>query len=140
DGEHLEVNQPRERRNSRGRYHHFDDQDTAARGHGITTVAQDRLASRVVPVVEDVLEYIRVAASGDRREKVTAQDLAACAQPDAPQQFPRPLGDVRQVEDDASHVRIRVQDLREKEIVAPANVGNLGQAREIIRFRYGVGG
>src|SRR5262249_9223782 len=50
--------------------HELDDEQAMPRLHGAPDVAQDRQRARVVPVVQDVLEQVRVAPLGHALEEV----------------------------------------------------------------------
>ena len=62
-----------------GRHHPFDDQHSATVVHRLAAVAQDHRGPLVVPVVDDVLEEVDVAARGNACEEVAALYPATAA-------------------------------------------------------------
>src|SRR5438132_5710108 len=59
----------------------LDDKQAAAGRHPLAHVGEDGDAPLVVPVVEDGLQDVEVAAVGDRREEVARDQLAAIGDP-----------------------------------------------------------
>ena len=87
--------------------------------HCGAAVAQDGDAAFVVPVVQDALEHVEVAARRDRREEVPLHERAAVADPLLVEVPPCELEHAGPLEQDAPDLRTVTQDLRQERSVPP---------------------
>jgi hypothetical protein len=92
-----------------GAGHPVERERPALRLHGPAHVTQDRDGLLVAEVVEDPLEQVRVAAGRYALEEVAADHLAPVGDPALLQYRDRVRSDVRQVQQNAAHLRERRQ-------------------------------
>ena len=113
------MNLPKIGRGAGGDHRLEQDHLPALRAHRLRDVLQDRRRARIVPVVNDVLHDVRVAAFGHRREEIAGHGLAAVRQPCARDARLRAVDDMADVGEHAAHVGVLLQD-RHQHLAVPA--------------------
>src|SRR5215472_13015977 len=93
----------------------------------------------VIPVVDDMLEQVSIAAARHLTEEVAAEHLAAIGQAVISEVLCGSLDDMGPFEDDASQTRVRTQNAGYQRPVAAADVDNRAECRKVIdgRNRHG---
>src|SRR5262245_56256679 len=84
------------------RQHGIEDNETTRAGHGCPHGAQDPGRVRVVPVMDDPLQNVRVATRRDELEEAPADKLAPVGHATLGEEGARGLDDAREVDQDAS--------------------------------------
>src|SRR5438132_7307620 len=74
--QHLKIEEFPERRRVAIRYHHLDDKELAILGHRPMAILQDGQGAFVVPVMNNMLHDISIAARWNRGEEVSSNDFA----------------------------------------------------------------
>src|SRR5262249_37122351 len=136
--EHVEIAQLGGSWRISGRNHLLDHQERPARIDGATAVAQRHGGTRVVPVVDHAREHVRVPATGDLNEYVPPYHLAAVEHPGCREMPCRALGHRWAIEEDAPEPRRGAEDGGEQHAVAPTDIDQRLERREVVRPDHGV--
>src|SRR5215831_114637 len=76
----------------------LDNEQLGGSAHGLAAVPQDRNRAIVVPIVNDMLEKISIAAARHLHKDVAAHRFAAVGKTDLVQSRVRPLDDLWEIE------------------------------------------
>src|SRR5262245_64978990 len=93
-----------------GRVDTFDDQQFPLRAHRAMAILENRDGACVAPIVDDVLEYVRFAATRHLHEKIAAHCFAALRKADRLDALLRSLGHMGHVEEDSPQSGVWRQD------------------------------
>src|SRR5207244_11775677 len=110
----------------------LDEEERPRRRHRATAVAQDRRCALAVPVVDDVLQEIAVAAGRSLREEVAADRLAARGETAGGDLLAGAGGRVLLIEDNAVQMRMRVENADQQRAVPATDVDDRAQRGEIV--------
>ena len=100
-------------------------------GHRPMAVPENGDAALVVPIVENPLQDVGVAAFGHAVEEVAGHQLAAIRKTSCPDVVSPLFDHVRQVEHDTAGIRLGGKDRRDQGPSAAADVDDLGGAGKI---------
>lgn len=100
----------------------FDHQKLAGRGHRLMAVAENREGLVFFPVVDDMPQQVGIGAGWHAFKEIAADELAAIEQAGTFQGRSRTIDHVRQVEEDAFHLRVLFENRGELRSIAAANI------------------
>src|SRR5262245_13413336 len=97
------------------------------------TIPENRDGACVVPIVDDVLEDVRVAATSHLQKKISADCFAAFPHADRLDALLRSVGHMGHVEKDSPQTGMRLQDGLKEYPVSAAHIDNGAELRKVIR-------
>src|SRR5262249_4378169 len=100
------------------------------------TVPEDHQALVVVPVVNDVLQYIRLRTARDGREEVTGDNLAALRETFCLNVLPRSRDHLGLVIQNTTQLGVRLQNRQEERPLTAAHIDQCLKGREVISRYY----
>src|SRR5215469_16016318 len=104
------------------RQHRLNDEQLCLRRHNPATVFQEFDAPLVIPIVNDMLQYICVATVWDGLCDITSDNLATFCQAGCFDFLLSPLCDMWQIEDDTTHSRVGSQEGGHEYPIRSANI------------------
>jgi hypothetical protein len=94
----------------RFRHQPFDQQQFAAARKRLVTVAQDRDAARIIPIVNHALEDDRISDHRDGFEEIASDKFDAIADTDLPKMAACGLGAPRKVQNSSAQFPVLLRD------------------------------
>src|SRR5262245_47866185 len=96
-------------------------------------ILENRDGACVAPIVDDVLEYVRFAATRHLQEKSAADCFSALRKADRLDALLRSLGHMGDVEEDSPQSGVCLQDGLKEHAVPTPHVDNRAELREVVR-------
>src|SRR5262249_11510321 len=122
DHQHLHIHERSRERRIRPFNDGLADEHTTARPHDLSYVTEDLQRTRVVPVVQDVFDYIGIAATGNALEHIATDDLDTVDHTTRVQEIPGHPCHTRSLKQDTAEVRMRCQHVRQERPTPTCNV------------------
>src|SRR5262249_41070472 len=115
----------------------LDDEQFACGQHRTMAIAKYRQTLFLVPIVDDVPQNVRIRPGWYGFEKAAGDELATIQQARRLNPLLRTLDDMREIEENALHPLVFLEDFRHLGTVAAANVRNDTDPGEIVRVENG---